>query len=133
LAFTDYSGISISCLISSFSNMTATARIKKYFSDPSTHGAFYFAGLGGFLGWWGGLAKEVPEAIYEYGPSVLSATSRGAWQEAVYGVAGAATKAAIGSGLIAAAAGGVGYFGGKFLTSRVFESIDDFMDELFGK
>jgi hypothetical protein len=109
-----------------------TSKFGRYFSDPSTHGGLYFAGLGGMVGWWAGVAREIQSAVIYDAPKIVSAASCGSWQEAAYCASEVAIRVATSSATVATACGGIGYVGGYYATKKLSGLIGILSRTVFG-
>lgn len=100
--------------------------IKNYFTKPSTHGGFYFSGIGCFIGGLGCLARELTSSLCSDAPGIVTKLSMGEWYGAVYQLAGSATKSFLNAAYAAGAGGFVGYLGGSIITGKIWDSLVSF-------
>ncbi len=100
--------------------------IKNYFTKPSTHGGFYFSGIGCFIGGLGGLVKGFTSSLYSDAPEIITKFSVGDWQGAIYQFAGSATKSFFNAAYTAGAGGFIGYIGGSIITGKIWDSLVSF-------
>jgi len=106
--------------------------IKSYVTKPSTHGGFYFSGIGCVVGGLGGFLWSIGNSLYSDGPEILTKIYAGTWQEAGYQTLYLIAKSALNAAYVAGASGTIGYIGGSILTGRIWDSLASFFNSIFG-
>lgn len=101
-------------------------RLKKYFLSPSTHGGFYFAGIGCMVGGAGGILREISSSIYSEGPEIVSEICSGCFGDAAVRTGVVLTNALVNSSYFSGLGGFIGYLGGSLVTGKIWDYVSSF-------